>query len=406
MDAIVSDAEVKPLSSEKAKPYRWLILMTAWFGYLLSFVSRLLWTSVGSSASESFGLSLAALGLFVSAFYVGYIASTALAGLGTDRFGPRLMLTCSLIPLGILTFLFGFTSSVVPGIIFQALMGLMAGADFSSGIKLIIAWFHRNERGRAMGLFMTATSLGLVVTNLIAPRLLEFIDWRHVYHVVGIFTIVYGLFCYAVVRDNPNGDKINPVNWRQIRSLARNRQYVLAVIAGVGGTWGAWGFGIWSNALMTKGLQFSPIVAGSIVASFGVIAVISKPLIGLLSDMLGGRRRTIVMVDLFMFSGLLSLTAFLTTEAQFWIVVPLMGVTAFSFSPLQNAMAAEAGGEAAGSAAGISVAIDSISVSLVPLVIGYVFSSTGSYAVAFAVLAVGPLIGALAMIPARDSAGR
>lgn len=391
-----------PLNDARSRPYRWVILATAWFAYLLSFVARLLWTSVGTSASDSIGMSLGTLGIFVSSFYVGYICSNAITGLGSDRFGPRVMLACSLVPLGIATFLFGFTSSVLPGMALQALMGLMAGADFSSGVKLIFAWFRRNERGRAMGLFMTATSLGLVVTNLIAPRLLEITDWRHVYHYVGFFVVAYGALCYLLVRDNPSGERAAPVEWSQIRALAGNRQYILAVIAGVGGIWGAWGFGIWSSALMTKGLHFSALTAGNIVASFGVIAVMSKPLIGILSDKLGGKKRILVMVDLFLFAGLLFLTSNLTTEFQFWIVVPLMGVTAFSYSPLQNAMAAEAGGDAAGSAAGISVAIDSISVSLVPLVIGYAFASTQSFSIAFLILAVGPLIGALAMIPARD----
>lgn len=390
----------------RSTSYRWLILTVAWLAYLLSFINRLLWTSVGGVAADSFGLSLANLGLFVTSFYVGYVISTALTGVGSDRFGPRMMLACSLVPLGIATFLFGYTSSVLAGAALQVLMGLMAGADFSSGVKLILAWFRQNERGRAMGVFMTATSLGLVVTNLIAPRLLEWMDWRHVYHLMGIFTAAYGVLCFFVVRDNPTGEPPPRLDFSQIWLLARNRQYVFAVIAGVGGIWGAWGFGIWSNTLMTKGLGFSPVVAGSIVASFGVISVVSKPSIGLLSDMLGGKKRILVMITLGVFAALLLVTSTLTTEREFWIIVPLMGIAAFSYSPLQNAMAAEAGGKAAGSAAGISVAIDAVSVSIVPLVVGYAFDATHSYSVAFMILAVGPFIGALAMLPARDACGR
>jgi MFS transporter, ACS family, glucarate transporter len=40
-------------------------------------------------------------------------------------------------------------------------------------VKLIMSWFGRRDCGRAMGLFMTATSLGVVITNAAVPHLLQ-----------------------------------------------------------------------------------------------------------------------------------------------------------------------------------------------------------------------------------------
>ena len=57
-----------------------------------------------------------------------------------------------MLALGVCTFLFGFTKSLIVGIVLQALMGLAAGADYASCVKLIVAWFDRGSRGRAMGL--------------------------------------------------------------------------------------------------------------------------------------------------------------------------------------------------------------------------------------------------------------
>jgi len=123
-------------------------------------------------------------------------------------------------------------------------------------------------------------------------------------------------------------------------------------------------------------------------------------------DWLGGRRRTLVMLDLFAFAALLVITGFLTTETQLWIVAPLLGAAAFAYSPLQNAMVAEAAGGPTGSAAGFSNAIGSIGTTIVPLAVGAAFQATQSYEVAFAVLAIGPFLGALAMLPARDPSAR
>jgi MFS transporter, ACS family, glucarate transporter len=386
-----------------ASAYRWIILLLVWFGFLLSFVDRLIWTSVGSAAAPSFGLSLAALGSFVSAFYVGYVVSTALSGLASDRLGPRLTLTLALIPLGFFTFAFGSTTSVTTGLVLQALMGLTAGADFSAGVKLIMAWFDMRARGRAMGLFMTSTSLGVVVTNALVPHLLPYMPWGHVYQIAGLATSAFGVLCYVLIRDNPGGAPPPPrIGWSDLRAAMTNPQFIWTALAGMGGVWGTWGFAIWANALITRGLHLSAVTAGSIVAIYGVVAIIGKPAIGFLSDWLGGRRRILVMIDLFLFAALLLVTGTLSSETGLWIVAPLLGLTAFVYSPLQNAMAAEAGGNAAGTAAGVASALGAIGTSLVPLVVGIGFQATQSYAVAFAILALGPFLGALCMIPARD----
>jgi sugar phosphate permease len=382
--------------------YRWVILAVVWFGFLLSFVDRLIWTNVSGVAAPSFGLSLAALGSFVTAFYVGYVVSQALTGYLTDRLGARLLLPLALVPLGIFTFLFGSATSFIGAMALQALMGLTAGADLAAGYKLILAWFDYRDRGKAVGLFMTSTSLGVVATNFLVPQMLQVMSWTMVYEIAGIVTAVFGVICFLALRDNPGGLRNTPIALSDLSRLLRDRQFILIALAGFGGVWGTWGFAIWATALMTRGLHFSAVEAGAIVGTFGVVAVIGKPAIGLLSDWLGGRRRILIMVDLFAFAALLLLTGVLSTRMELWIVAPLLGLTAFMYSPLQNAMAAEAGGRAAGSGAGFSAAFGSIGTSIVPMVVGVAFQATQSFEVAFGVLALGPLLGALCMIRVRD----
>ena len=100
-----------------------MILFVAWLSFLLSFI----------------GLPVAALGVFVTAFYVGYVVCNALGGVASDWRGGRLILTLSMLSLGLFTFLFSFTTSIAFGLVVQVLMGLAAGADYASCIKLIVA---------------------------------------------------------------------------------------------------------------------------------------------------------------------------------------------------------------------------------------------------------------------------
>ena len=401
--ATLPPALPRPGSKPPAGPYRWIILLIVWLAFLISFVDRLIWTSVSGTAAASYGLPLAALAVFVTAFYAGYVVSQALTGVVSDWLGARLMLTAALLPLGLLTFAFGSSTSLTTGLLLQALMGLAAGVDFAAGAKLIVSWFGVAERGRAMGLYMTATSLGVVLTNAVVPQALRMTDWPAVYHAAGIVTAGLGIVCYLVLRDTPSHAPLPTLTRREIAAALGTRQFVLIVLAGAGGVWGTWGYAIWATSLMTRGLHFSAVTAGGIVAVFGVVAIVSKPAMGLLSDLLGGRRKILVLLDLLAFAALLLITGTLRSETAFWVIAPLLGMTAFAYSPLSNTMAAEAGRTAAGSAAGLSAATGSIGVAIVPAVVGSTFAATGSYEAAFAVLAAGPLLGALCMLGVHDT---
>jgi sugar phosphate permease len=377
--------------------FRWVVLLIAWAAFLMSFVDRLAWSSVSGAFSHSVALPLAALGVFVTAFYVGYVISNMAAGLASDWIGPRVTLGISLLLLGIGTFLFGSVGSITTGLALQAFMGLTAGADYVAGVKLITTWFTARERGRAMGVFMTATSLAVVLTNLIVPLLLAGVGWQGVYHWLGLVTAGLAIAALIVVRDGPASE---PARARpRFGALLRNRGVLVLGLAGFGALWGTWGFAFWASALMIRGYGISVVQAGYVVALFGAGAIVAKPAIGLASDLLGGRRKALVIGCLCFF--VLSLLVFsgLSTLSAFEITAPFLGVGAFAYSPLMNTMVAETSGRAlAASGAGFTNAFWGLGNVIVPTVVGLVFQTTGSFQAAFVTLAVGPLLGAICML--------
>jgi sugar phosphate permease len=143
--------------------------------------------------------------------------------------------------------------------------------------------------------------------------------------------------------------------------------------------------------------------AGYIVAFFGIGAVIAKPLVGLVSDWLGGIRKVPSIVCLAAFVLMLLIFGRLETESAFLIAAPLLGVTAFVYSPLMAAMIAEVAGRSlAGSATGLTNAIWQLGSVIVPLAVGFVFQATQSFSAAFTTLAAGPLFGLLCMLVVRE----
>jgi len=388
--------------AEHTTAWRWLILGCAWGALLLTFVDRLAWSSVAITVGHTLAIPLAALGVFVTAFYIGYVLSNVAGGIATDVLGPRRTLALALLPLGLCTFLFGRVASVPAGMLLQVLMGLAAGCDYAACIKLVTAWFDRASRGRATGLLMTATSLAVVLANAIIPRLLEIESWTRLYAQLGIVTSLFGVCCFAIVRDGTPPDR-EPVKPRASFRLLANRDILLLTLAGFCSMWGTWGFAFWANALMVKGYGLSSVAAGAIIMLFGIGAIVSKPLIGLWSDWLGGKRKLLVMLCLAGFAVCLLMFGRLHGAAQFRLLAPLLGVTAFAYSPLMAVLIAEVAGPAvAGSASGLTNAFWQLGSVIVPLVIGMVFQSTHSFFAAFCALAAGPALAVLCMLPVRE----
>ncbi|SIT47566.1 Major facilitator superfamily protein [Paraburkholderia piptadeniae] len=382
--------------------YRWAVLFFAWAGLMLSTVCRLAWGTLALPAGESLGLPIVALGVFVTAFYAGYVLSNIFGGVATDRIGGRATLSMSLLGLAVATFCFGFTPSLSVGLALQCLMGLTAGADYAAGVKLVSTWFAKSERGRAVGLLMSASSIAVIATNSILPALVAKLGWRHTYHALGVCALLLAAVAVVFVRNRVTQVSLEATRKPRISTLF-TRNFLLLALAGCGAFWGTLGFASWAISLMVKGHHLSPMRAGFIVAIAGAAGLVSKPSIGWLSDRLGGRRKVLTIASLLFFFAALLAFGQLSRVDAFTLAAPFIGVGAFVYSPLLVTLVAEQSGiDRSGSAAGIANAIWQSGSALSPAVVGLVFQAGHSFPIAFATLALGPLLGAVCMLFVKE----
>src|SRR6185437_4252887 len=413
----LADTEARASAIASASPkasvtsYRWVVLSVVFTAFFATFLDRLAWANANLMASKSLDIPIATLGAYVTTFYAGYVIASALAGFVTDRVGSRLMLFFALAPLAASTFLFGLTTSFAMGLVLQAVMGLFAGADYAACVKVVADWFPRTERGRALGLFSTAPSIGIAAANAIFPMLLGIVGWRALYWGLGGFTALVAAICLFLLTDfAPAGGRegelhaSDPMTWRRGFSvLCKDRNLVLIALAGFGANWGTWGFAFWATALMVRGYQLSPVDAGVVALIFGIAAAVSKPLYGLLSDLLGGNRRNLVIYDLLAFSAMLMVFGMMHTRGGFLLAAPVLGLTAVVYSPLLAAMiTARVDMRLTATATGMINALWQLGSVIVPSIVGVVFAASGSFAAAIAILAAGPLMGTFCMFAVRE----
>lgn len=393
--------------------FRWVVLLLCWLAFTMTSVDRATWGPAAGSVGAELGVTLAGLGVFATGYYIGYVVSNVFGGFLGDWFGGRAVIAVSMVVAGGFMLAFGETTSAVVGIAFQAGIGLFAGADYAAGVKLIASWFRPQDRGTAMGVFMTATSLGLVVANAIVPSLIQASGWRLSYHVFGAASIVVGLACLLLLRNAPDEGAQPPTaadrdketrHLPDLRPLLHNRDLLLLGLAGFGALWGTYGFITWSNLLMVRGHGIDPVQAGVVVVIFGAAAVIAKPLIGIVTDLLGGGRKIPVIVVLAGFVATLLLFGTASTNTQFLWIAPFLGVAAYVYSPLMVALIPNLSGtRLAGTAAGATNAFWQLGSTIVPVTVGVMFQATDSFLVAFLVLAAGPLLAILPMLFIREN---
>ncbi|OZC87754.1 MFS transporter [Rhodococcus sp. 05-340-1] len=396
-------AAVTPVASDPR--YRWVVLTLCWAAFTMTSVDRATWGPAAGSVGEDLGVAVAGLGIFATTYYIGYVISTAVGGFIADWFGSRRTVGLSILMSGGFMLAFGEAESQALGLLFQALIGLCAGAEVGAGVKLITSWFVPERRGFAMGIFMTATSLGLVIANAVVPSLIGSHSWRTSYHLFGFISIALGVVCLLGLRQGPlilrrDGESNKP----NLRPLFRNRSLLMLGLAGFGALWGTYGFVTWSNLLMVKGAGIDPVRAGTVVVIFGAVAVFSKPVIGYIGDALGLSRRNLAIAILVAFATCLIVFSFATTATQFLWIAPFLGIAAYVYSPVLMAMIPSlSGGQLAGSATGGVNAFWQLGSTIVPTVVGLVYGATSSFQTVFVVLAAGPLLAVLPLLFLRSS---
>lgn len=66
-----------------------IILLSLWLAFLLTFVTRLSWSTLMSDINEALDFTVAQSSNLVSAFYIGYAITVLPGGILSDRMGYK-----------------------------------------------------------------------------------------------------------------------------------------------------------------------------------------------------------------------------------------------------------------------------------------------------------------------------
>ena len=179
-----------------------LILVSVWLTFLISFVMRLSWASLMPIVNEALNFTPQMGTSYLSAFYMGYAIMVLPGGILADRIGYRHTILVSLLAMAVITALMSTIDNYTYGWVLRFLLGIVSGPVQASCLSAIGDYFGPNQRGAAVGIFMSCTSLGVATVNLYAPYVATNYGWQNAFLLTAMLPVLIFILSYFTVKKN------------------------------------------------------------------------------------------------------------------------------------------------------------------------------------------------------------
>jgi MFS family permease len=373
---------------------RWVILGVITGSHIIGAMAQYAINTLAPFYKDELGLSRAEVGLFFSAFYLAMAGFSLAAGWLSDRFGVRRTMVHGHFALGICTLAAAFAPSFVWAFASFFLAGLGYSFLNPASSKGVMAWFLQAERATAMGTKQTGVPAGGVVTAMLAPQLVLFIGWRGALAAIGMINFLFA-FAFALtwrdppenavppVRSSPSGPGTERLGLRQFLTVSCGTAvYLIGQMALI----------TYVPLYLKDVMGFSAYWASQALALTQAGGMIGRIGWGVASDrVFGGQRKNVLILIGGLSAGLIAVLSFITRESPLYLLLPILfvsGICLVGYQGVSYALIGELAGAAkTGTALGMMITINAACATVGTPLFGYIVDRTGSYVLAWRVLA-------------------
>ena len=381
-EATSPPARVHPSGPGTTSP--WVMLGMATLGFAVNFWAWALISPLGPlfRTTGTLGeLTESDVALLVAVpVVVGSLGRIVVGGL-TDRYGGRVMfpIVSGVTILPILFIAFFALESYALLLLGGFFLGI-AGTAFAVGVPFVNAWFPPDKRGLAIGVFGAGMG-GTAISALTTVKLTAHLGAKAPFLITAAVLAAYAVAAWLVLRDAPG--RTVPTTSLASRISANARlpitwQACLLYAVAFGGYVA---FSVYLPAYLKTAHGLTPADAANRMAGFVVVAVIMRPVGGWLADKLGA------VPVLAAGYGVVVVCAAISAGTP-----PLHGVGTLAFLAMAAALGSGSGATFAliarvtdpsrvGGVTGLVGAAGGLGGFVPPLIMGYVYGRTDSYAI-------------------------
>lgn len=386
------------------KTNRWLALF--WISISVLFALSL-WFSASAIVPELkmvWNLNSIMEAWVTASVQIGFIVGTLFSAYFSipDRYNSRNIFSISALLGSIFNLTLIFIDQAFLGIVLRFFTGVALAGVYPTAVKLISQWFS-NKRGIAIGILIGALSLGSALPHFVV-MFFSSVNWKIVIIVSSILTLIAAIIMNWILVDAPTTAKRNPVSFRLIKKVVKNKPVMLANYGYFGHMWELYAMWTWlpfflTASFMKNSPQIDPFFSALVsFLSIGVAGAVGCIVGGYVSDKIGRSNLTIIAMAV---SAVSSILIGFTFGLSIWItlVISLIwGVSVIADSAQFSAAVTEfSESEYVGTAVTFQMSVGFLitifSINLIPFLQEHI-----GWEWVFAVLSIGPILGIISMI--------
>ena len=180
-------AVAKPISN-----LRWWIGGLLFASTVINYLDRQTLSVLAPYLKTQYNWNNQNFALIVIAFRVAYSVGQTVAGRLIDRIGTRKGLTITVIWYSIAAMLTSLAGGLSSFAFFRFLLGAGESANWPAATKAVAEWFPKKERGWAVALFDSGSSIGGAIAPVLVIGLYNYFDdWRPAFIIIGTLGLLW-----------------------------------------------------------------------------------------------------------------------------------------------------------------------------------------------------------------------
>lgn len=304
-----------------------LVVLTAM--NMLNYVDRWVPSAVKDLFKHDLSLSDAQTSWPLSAFIIVYMLASPVFGALAETRSRRVLIAFGVAAWSIATAAAAFAQGFGSLLVARAAVGIGEAAYATLAPAVLADFYPPERRNRVFTLFYVATPVGSAIGFVLGGFLGEHFGWRTAFLAVGLpglLVAALALLMKEPVRGQFDGAPPQPVSWgAALRSLAKNRVYVLTLLGYTAVTFATGGIADWFPTFLSR-LRGMPLSQADL--AIGVAAVVG----GLVGTGAGGwvadKLATVTRQPYLAISGLAMIPAVALTVVALFVVRAPMAIVA------------------------------------------------------------------------------
>lgn len=197
------------MDAEKVYQRRWVILGILSLSLIITFLNNVTLNVAIPELSEDLRVDNTEIQWIIDAYIIVFGGLLLVMGALGDKFGRKRALLLGLVIIGVVS---GSTAQLADSsedlILARGLMGVGAALVMPATLSLIVVIFPKEERGKAVGVWVAMAGIGNPLGLIVGGYLVEAYDWRWVFWINPPLTALAIVCAIALIPDSKDDNDI------------------------------------------------------------------------------------------------------------------------------------------------------------------------------------------------------